>query len=230
MGEISKYKLTFPIQKVDLADSYPYDFIKEEDGKAVILKPSQIRITSNQLTFTIGHIKCRTHAVVYFKFYGYDYRKNLITTHTSDRWIITDYYSMQEETFELTFNEGYKLDDLDNYYMEIYTLGIDSENPLYFNHMQLNEGEHKDYHIPNEEIQNVNIGFYKNSYLNLYDNSDTFLQIIRPNHEGLSTEQLTPSQMTILAPHLPDESKWDDPVALFYEFMYMTEQRIGVEK
>lgn len=204
MSEINKYIVTFP--------------------------KTQIRINIPQLTFTIGNIKCRNQAVVYFTFKGYDYLNHLVCEHTSDRWIITDNYTLQEETFELEFNTGYSINDLDNYVIELYTLGIDSENPLYFNHLQLNEGEHIDYHIPNEEIDNVNIGFNKNSYINLYDNSETFLQIIRTNHEQLSTEQLTGSQMTILAPHLPNESKWDDPVALFYEFMYMTEQRIGVEK
>ena len=80
------------------------------------------------------------------------------------------------------------------------------------------------------EINNVKIGFNQNHYVNLYDMSETFLQIIRPNHEDLTTEELTKSQMTILAPHLPNESEFDDPLKLFYEFMYMTEQRIGVEK
>ena len=125
---------------------------------------------------------------------------------------------------------GYKISDLDNYTIELYTLGIDSENPLYFNHIQLNEGTRKDYHTPNEEIKNVNVGFNKNQYLNLYSGTEIFLQVIRPNQEDLSTEQLTPSQMTILAPHIDNEPKWDDPVAIFYEFMNMSEQRIGVEK
>lgn len=210
MSEITKCKLTLPT--------------------------TQIRVTDSELTFSIGNIKCRNQAVVYFKWYGYDYHKTLIAEHTSDRWVITDKYNEQYETFEIPFStkpnseDTYTTDDLDHYTIEIYTLNIDSENPLWFNHLQLNEGEKKDYHIPNEEVENVNIGFNKNSYINLYDETETFLQIIRPNHEKLSTEQLTGSQMTILAPHLSNESKWDDPVALFYEFMYMTEQKIGAEE
>ena len=217
MSEIAKCIITFPPYSVD-----------EEQHK--IHEKIQIRATQNQLTFSIGNIKCRNQAVVYFKFYGFDYHNNLITEYTSDKWIITNVYELQYETFALEFINDKTIDDLDNFYMEIHTLGIDSENPLYFNKIQLNQGEYKEHHIPNEEIENVNIGFHKNSYINLYGDDDIFLQVIRPNREGLSTEQLTSSQMTILAPHLPNEPKWDDPVAVFYEFMYMHDQKIGVEK
>ena len=216
MSEIAKCCLTFP----------PYTLNNEEEK---IHKKIQIRIKSEQLTFSIGNIKCRNQAVIYFKFYGFDYHNTLITEYTSERWLITSNYEQEYETFNLTFVKGKDYRDLDNCYMEIYTLGIDSENPLYFNRLQLNNGELEDYHTPNEEIINTNIGFNKNRYINLYD-EDNILQVIRPNHEDISTEQLTSSQKTILAPHLPNESKWDDPVAIFYEFMYMTEQKIGVEK
>lgn len=204
MSALSKYKLTFPV--------------------------TQIRTSNNQLTFSIGKIKSRTPSVIYFKFYGYDLHKTLITEYTSNRWVITSEYTKQYETFELDFEEGYESGDLDTYQIELYLIGIDSENPLYFNHLQLNIGEDKEYHVPNESLQNIAIGFNNTSYVNLYDNSDTFLQIIRPQHEGFSTIQLTPSQCTILVPHLPNESEFDNPVALFYEYMYQTEQIIGVEK
>ena len=76
----------------------------------------------------------------------------------------------------------------------------------------------------------MKVGFAENKYINLYGDDDTYLQIIRPVGEDISTSQLTPSQTTIIAPHLPEESTFDDPVSIFYEFMYMNEQIIGVEK
>lgn len=200
MTDITRYKITFPM--------------------------TQIRVNEEQLTFSIGKIKSRTPSVVFFKFYGYDYRNNLIEEHTSNEWIITDNYSLKYETWTLTPNPV----EIDHYNIELYTIGIDSENPLYFNRLQLNEGEYKEYHQPNDAITDVKIGFKTTSYANLYDSSETYLQIIRPNHEDFTTNELTKAQVTILAPHLENETSWDNPIALFYEYMYQTEQKIGVEK
>ena len=236
MSEIIKYRIVFPVQKVEPAESYPYPLVKiDDDGKAIIPAPTQIRVTDDDLTFSIGNIKTRRKpCVIYFKFYGYDYHKTLIAEHTSERMVVTTEYSQRYETFKVPYKEidgsTKHYTDLDHYYIELYALGVDSENPLYFNHLQLNEGELKEYHKPNDTKENISIGFHNNSYVNLYDLSETYLQVIRPNHDDITTEQITKSQMTILAPHLPDESSFDDPVSLFYEYMYMTEQRIGVEK
>ena len=204
MSELIKYKLTFP--------------------------KTQIRANTDELTFSIGKIKSRSPSIVYFKFYGYDLHDTLIATHTSNRWVITTEYTRQYETFDLTFTTGYGVADLDTYKIELYLLGIDSENPLWFNELQLNTGGDKDYHIPNEEKQNIQIGFNNNSYVNLYDTSETYLQIIRPVHTDFTTSELSKSECTILAPHLPNESEFDNPTALLYEYMYQTEQIIGVEK
>lgn len=186
---------------------------------------SQIRVEDTQLTFSIGKIKSRVPSVLYFKFYGYDVRKNLIEEYTSNKWVIDTNYSLQYETFTIT-----NPTQIDNFTIEMYLYNINSENPLYFNHIQLNSGAYKDYHQPNEAISNVEIGFSRNSYVNLYGTTDEYLQIIRPNQDTFSTIELTPAQTTILAPHLPNETSYDDPVALFYEYMYQTEQKIGVDK
>lgn len=192
---------------------------------------TQIRTSEENLTFTIGKIKSRTPSVVYFKFNGYDLHNTLICEHTSDRWVITTEYVSHSETFAaVTEGTSYTYADLDHFQIELYLIGVSSENPIYFNHVQLNTGDEKPYHLPNETQEDIQIGFTKCSYVNLYDNSNNFLQIIRPNHESLSTETLTNSQCTILAPHLENESEFDNPVALLYEFMYQTEQVIGVEK
>lgn len=236
MAALIKYKLTFPVTKVDISEVYPYPPIAEEGDKMVIPAPQQIRVNDDDLTFSIGHIKTRNQpAVIYFKFYGFDYHKTLIAEYTSDRMVVTTEYQQLYKTFQVPY-EGTPTptshySDLDHFYIELYMIGVDSENPLYFNHVQLNQGDKLlDYHKPNDAIQNVTVGFHNNKYINLYDESEVFLQIIRPNGEDITTEKLTKSQMTIIAPHLPSESTFDDPVNLFYEFMYMTEQRIGVEK
>ena len=240
MSELIKYKLVFPVKKVDIANEYPYEpvMVDEDKGYAIILNPQQIRVNDDDLTFSIGHIKTRNNpAVIYFKFYGYDYHKNLIAEYTSERMVVSTEYQSKFKSFKVPYNpidgSTTHYSDLDHFHMEMYMIGVDSENPLYFNQLQLKQGESSvcpEYHKPNEEVVNISVGFHNNSYINLYDMSETFLQIIRPNREDLTTEQLTGSQMTILAPHLPSESDFDDPLKLFYEFMYMTEQKIGVEK
>lgn len=196
----------------------------------ITLPRTQIRTSTEDLTFSIGKIKSRTPSVVYFKFYGYDLKNHLITTYTSSRWVITTEYTQKYEEFTLSMRTGYSIEDLDTFKIEIYTIGITSENPLWFNRLQLNTDGLKEYHKPNDEKQNIDIGFHNCSYVNLYDDSENFLQVIRPHHENFTTETLTKSQYTILAPHLANESEFDDPVALLYEYMYQTEQVIGVEK
>ena len=194
---------------------------------------TEIRIDENLLTFSIGKIKSRMPSVLYFKFNGYDLRGNLITEYTSNRWAITTEYSRQATTFELTFNTINNIQqtvaDLDTFEIQLYLLGVDSENPLYFNELQLNKGEDTEYHQPNSAVKDVPIGFNHNNYANLYS-GDNYLQIIRPYKDDITSNQLLRSQKTIIAPHLPNESEFDNAVALLYEYMYQKEQIIGVEK
>lgn len=219
MSELIKYKLIFPVK----------------DGE---INPAQIRIgKESKLTFSINKIKSRASpVVVYFKFYGYDFHGTLICEYTSPRWVVSTEYKLKYTTFEVPYNQipdsdnYYDGTDLDHYYMELYLIGVDSENPLYFNNIQLNEGELLDYHQPNDLMENIQIGFNNNYYANLYDLTENYLQIIRPYKDDLTTKNLGKSQLTILVPHLPEESTFDDPINIFHEFMNMTEQRIGVEK
>lgn len=204
MSELIKYKLTF--------------------------RETQIRVSDDEITFTIGQIKSRSMSVVYFKFYAYDLRKNLIAEYTNERWVITTEYTEKTKTFTIPLSASYEPQDIDSVVIELYTIGIDSENPLYFNRVMLNSGGYLDYHQPNEAIKDIEVGFKTNKYVNLYDSSDGFLQIIRPYGESFSTEKLTPSQTTILVPHLDNETSFDNPTSIFYEYMYMVEQVIGVEK
>ena len=54
MSELIKYKITFPVTKVDITEVYPYPPVHEEDGKMVIPAPQQIRVNDDDLTFSIG--------------------------------------------------------------------------------------------------------------------------------------------------------------------------------
>lgn len=233
MAELIKYKLTFPISRTDV------------NGETVIKKGSQIRVKDENLTFSIGNIRSRTPSVVYFKFYAFYFKGNTpIIEYTSPRWVITPEYTLKYDTFnikEILDNVSSTIlqelgvtrltpEDIDYCYFELYTIGINSENPLYMNHIMLAEGDKTEYHQPNEAKNDVKIGFFQNYSINLYDNSDTYLQIIRPNREEMTSTTLKPSKNTVLIPHLPNESTWDNPINVFYEFMYQTEQIIGAEK
>ena len=88
-----------------------------------------------------------------------------------------------------------------------------------------------DYHIPNEMQQNLNIGFVKNSYVNLYSTDGVYLQVIRPDKSPITTNSILRTDLyTILAPHIEAETDWDNPINLFYEVMNQKEQTINIEK
>ena len=60
----------------------------------------------------------------------------------------------------------------------------------------------------------------KNSrYINLYNNDGNYLQVIRPMGDNLTTNVLTKSTCSVLAPHFHDEEDIDDPVNIFLEFI-----------
>lgn len=184
-----------------------------------------INFNDNTLTLSVEHMKSRTLSTVYFKFRLYDMDDNLIHTYVSDRWVIDNTYS----TYYTTFTLDEKIVRESSYYkIEFYTDLITSENPLYFNGVMLKEGEHDDYHKPSDRKENMDVEFNKSSYANLYGDNGIYLQVIRPKHDKITTSTLYGSSCTVLAPHILDESKYDDPVDLFLEFINQTDQRIDV--
>ena len=144
----------------------------------------------------------------------------------SERWVVDNTYSTYYETFDI--DEQYVKEGV-QFQIELRTVNVTSENPLYFNGVILNEGEWDGYHTPNEVINEQKIGFNKSNYVNLYSSDkDAYLQVIRPNRDSITTNELTASSCTVLAPHLSSEPSWDEPVNLFLEFINQTEQRIDV--
>jgi hypothetical protein len=115
------------------------------------------------------------------------------------------------------------------YLIELVTLGVDSENPLYFSELMLEEGENHDgYHTPFELTPSHRIDLQNNPYANLYTKDGTYLQVIRPNLNDFSTDKLDGAEYTVLAPHFDDEPDVDGHVAVFLECMNQTEQTIDV--
>lgn len=192
---------------------------------SILFPKSEAYFTESTLTFSIGNMRCRENATVYFIFYSYDMQGNLIDTYVSDRWVVDRTYSPYYHTFELpaeiVSNSSY-------YQLELIAVDVSSENPLYFNHLMLEEGEYTGYHIPHDIIKEKEIRFVKSRYANLYDNEGNYLQVIRPLGNKITTTNLPASKITVLAPHFYDEDEIDDPINLFYEYMNQTEQTINV--
>lgn len=192
----------------------------------ITIPKTQIRIINPTLTFVIENIKMRNQlGVFYFQFKGYNIHGTLIENYVSSKWVIGTTYLSIQDSFSIN-----NISQLDNYELILYIGGATSENPLYMNHLMLTDKEYTEYHEPLETRKNVQIDFKNTNSVNLYTDNEEYLQIIRPNKDAISSETITPSQQTILIPHLPNESDYDDPVSLIYEYLLMNEQKIRMEK
>ena len=198
-------------------------------------------------TFSIGHIRSRRPSVMYFILHCYDvtatksvdeetgeitYSGEILVdnkpVYTSDRTVIGTAYG-DEPSYINSFTIPDVIDDTVYYMIEIITLGVDSENPLYFNRLMFQEGDtYNGYHEPSELLNYHTIELPQSMYANLYDSDGNYLQVIRPNKESFSTVQLDKAKYTILAPHFDDEDEVDSHIAVFLEALNQTEQRIDV--
>lgn len=202
------------------------------------------------LTFTINHIRSRRPSVMYFKFhcYGIECEKDInpetgefIYTdeiyldgtenpvYTSPRTVIGTAYG-NEPSYTHQFDIPDVIEDTVYCMVEIIFLGIDSENPLYFNQLMLQEGEFDGYHDPMDmSMSSHSIELLDSLYANLYDSEGNYLQVIRPNKETFHTDKLDGAKYTVLAPHFAEENEEvDGHVAVYMEAMNQTEQRIDV--
>lgn len=203
-----------------------------------ILFPKQYRLFDEEyLTFTINHIRSRRPSIIYFTLHCYDINDDEILlygkpVYTSPRNVIGTSFSSDGEDYSRSFELSQTVIENTIYVqLELFTLGIDSENPLYFTEMMLQEGLHFDgYHDPYEWDTNRKhiIELPNNLYANLYDGESNYLQVIRPNQEAFDTNTLSKARYTILAPHFSKEDDVDSHVAVFYEAMKQTEQKIDV--
>ena len=148
-----------------------------------------------------------------------------IYTYKSDRWVIGTVFEHRETTF--TIPDSVR-EDCAYTQIEIVTMGVDSENPLYFTEVMFQEDAFSEYHKPSEELETYMITLHNNTYANLYSPNGNYLQVIRPNGEQFHTATLDGAEVTILAPHFESDEDFDDDVAVFIEAMNQREQTINV--
>lgn len=184
----------------------------------------QKNFTNTTLTLSVDKMKSKTMVMVKPKIATYTSGKVLIEEYTGDWWVIGKKYQSHNHTFNL--------DELDNvaYYRVIFTVdNVTSTNKLYFNHLQLAEGDVTDYHEPASSIPRTSVKLNNNFYVNFYGESeDSYLQVIRPYYDNLDTKSITKSKVTVLAPHLANEDDRDSPSSVGLEFMNQTDQKIEI--
>lgn len=192
----------------------------------------QNNIVDTDLTFVINHMKCRTLAVVYFKFHCYDMNGDEIYSvankpvYTSKRWVVDSSYSRYIEEFSISEEV---LDETNTTQIELVALNIDDNNPLYFNQCMLTDKPFTAFHKTDEAMEVAVFSLIKNGYVNLYSNSsENYLQVIRPSKKSFSSHTLTANDITVLAPHIPSEPQTDFPTNLYFEFLNQTEQTTNI--
>lgn len=190
---------------------------------AVNLPLTEVRFSSDLVTFSFEHIKSRYPCIVYFRLYCYDLNKSHIATYTSSRAIVSTEWKSIALPLNVPQNNHIAFTKI-----KIIFDGADVNNPVYFNGLMFEEGEHDGYHRPNEIIKAVPINFKDNKYVNLYNTSDSYLQVIRPNKDKIHTDRIDGSECTVLAPHFSDDDDFDSDVSVFFEFANQREQTIDV--
>ena len=202
---------------------------------------------------SVENIMSRLPTVVYFMIHCLDKDKDVITTYTTERWAIGSTWESNYDSVRISEdfnnyeslliihsqNQGKLLDwkltqdvqrDTSYIQLEMVVLGVTSENPLYFNKVMLKEGEYEGYHVPKELASEFAVSYINNNYSLFLNDSDGYLQVIRPYKDSMTTKSITASNLTVIAPHLTNESPIDDPVNILYEFMNQREQEVGMEK
>ena len=190
-------------------------------------------INNNELTFSIGNMKCREYAVVFFIIHGYDvhgdelYSVNDEPIYTSNRWVVDGSYSEYVEPNIYLTNDI--LDDLATIQIELVAIGVDDDNPLYMTQIMLTDEFFTTYHAPNEVLAETDIGFIRNAYVNLYTNNlEGYLQVIRPSKSSITNRTLLANDVTVLAPHLDNEEDIDAPQNILYEFLNQVEEKTTI--
>ena len=203
---------------------------------------TRVRFDETDLSFAIYNIKSREPSVVYFKLHTFDMGDREIyyddevkfvgdtdnVAYSSDMWVIGTEYSTKHTDFSLADE---LVEQTAFSQIEMVLIGIDSENPLFFNKAMFKMGDFGEYHKPLEVQDSQLVKLNKNIFANLFDKDDNFLQVIRPvGNKNFKTDMLTRNECTVLAPHLNNESDLDSPTNLMVEFVNQTEQTITIQK
>ena len=197
--------------------------------KYLITLPKQELVknfTTTRLTFTIGKMRSLGVCIVKPVLKLYNLNKTSISEYSGKQWVVANNYTEYTQTYNITEDELY-----DTAYIQIVleVVGITNEYPIYFNNLMLNEGDYTAYHQPDESLDEMTIYFVNNFFTNLYSsNTDSFLEVIRPNYDNFTTQVLKKSKCTILAPHLVNEDSIDSSENLSLEYMNMSDQVIEI--
>ena len=196
-----------------------------EEEYLIKLPKTYASFLDNSLSFSIEHMKSRMTSTVYFMVDFYNMTGEVIHTHKSTRWVVDSTYSSYHSNFDIPSDVA---DNSSKFQLTLVACGITSENPLFLTGLMFREGDYDGYHSPSEEITDALVKFNKSSYANLYGVEGSYLQVIRPSKTTMHTNKLDKCSATVLVPHLENESELDDPIAIFLEFINMTDQRIDV--
>lgn len=192
--------------------------------------PAQVPVSlgSGDLTFVIEHIRSESEPVIcYVNFNGYNRSDSLVYSKPINFHVVTSVYDSIVESFTVPKDN---VNNIVSYTMDLCFIGVTGVNPVYLNHLMLTDEEFIEYHEPDEVIKEVSVGFNKLRYVNLYKNSEDFIQVIRPYGDDFTTRELKPCKQTVLVPHIDGESELDNSVNVFYEFMLMNEESINIIK
>lgn len=188
-------------------------------------------INDENLTFVVNHMKSRITSVVYFVLHCYDINGTEIKVakkpaYVGKRWVVDASYSKYMEKFRLSSRVLSKTSKVQ---VELIAINIDDNNPLYFNQCMLTDKDFTEYHKTDEAMEIAHISLIKNGYVNMYMNkTENFLQIMRPSKKSFSTKTLSANDITVIAPHIPNEPQADEPTNLFIEFLNQTEQNTNI--
>jgi len=187
---------------------------------------------SNTVTFSINNMKCNDVCIVFYILHCYNLQGNEILVnyqplHIGNRWIVDNVYSPYYDTYEISSTHLHNIHQIQ---IELVIIGVNDNNPLRFNQVMFANKEYDGvWHKPDEEMEEANIGFNKNRFINLYTNStENYLQVIRPYGDAITTKKLTKSQLTVIAPHLEHEPEIDNPTNLLMEFYNQNEQETTI--
>lgn len=197
----------------------------------ILMKKIDNNIDDENLTFVVNHMKSRIPSVVYFILHCYNLNDNEILVankpaYVGKRWVVDSTYSKYIEKFKLSPKV---LEKTSKIQIELIAINIDDDNPLYFSECMLTDKDFIEYHKTDEAMEIAQISLIKNGYVNMYMNkSENYLQIMRPSKKTFNTKTLSANDITVIAPHIPNEPPVDEPTNLFIEFLNQTEQTTNI--
>ena len=193
-----------------------------------IILPKELverNFTTPILTFSIGNINSREPTIITPQLVTYNLKKEKLNTYTEDAIVVAKTYQSHQTTFTLTEDD---LKQVGYLQIELIVDNLSSENQLQFNRLMLNEGKYEEYTQPEAIIESARISFINTFYANLHTNNQGYLQVIRPNHDSFTTNTLTRSKCTVIAPHIKNECLEDTHENLSLEYMNLSDQVLEI--